>query len=187
MYLGTVGQSKKAFGFKTRILVTKAWEGSRKLALGITDGYVENVLQVVEDVKVTMSQAVEPLESGIIKINETFQETIQSWGGKQKETRTKEDTYLLKADSGAAEDTGVVKTQETVEVIRNDVHGDGKPEAKVTTTSQISYTPGADGTESDSALEKSDRKSVLRTERSILVRSNSQVRTRVSRQQVNRL
>jgi hypothetical protein len=35
------------------------------------------VLQVVHDMKVTMSQAVEPMEKGITRINET----IQSWGG----------------------------------------------------------------------------------------------------------
>lgn len=53
--------------------------------------------QVVDDVKVTVSQAVEPFESGITKITETFHETFQSWSGKQRDTDmvVKEETVVI--------------------------------------------------------------------------------------------
>lgn len=37
-------------------------------------------LQVVNDVLITVSQAIEPMEKGVTKLNETFQHL--SWGGK---------------------------------------------------------------------------------------------------------
>lgn len=52
---------------------------------------------VVDDVKVTVSQAVEPFESGITKITETFHETFQSWSGKERDTDmvVKEETVVI--------------------------------------------------------------------------------------------
>lgn len=92
------------------------------------------VEQVVQDVKATVSQAVEPLESGIMKFNETFHETIQFWSGKQQETITKEDVTVVTGPDGS---TKVRREQETVQVLSNPAV-DGNSESCISKTTEIS-------------------------------------------------
>ncbi|XP_024374814.1 protein LAZ1 isoform X2 [Physcomitrium patens] len=58
---------------------------------------------VVHDMKVTMSQAVEPVEKGFTRINET----IQFWGGKQKEKKkkvSKDDSWVASQKTTHSDD-----------------------------------------------------------------------------------
>ena len=65
-----------------------------------------------------MSQAVEPLKAGIHTIKESCHEKIETWGGHQKETVTKEDAYAVNDESGPS-GTGIVKETETTETTRH--------------------------------------------------------------------
>jgi len=71
--------------------------GATSVKQSVHDVVFEGGGHVVDDVKVTVSQAVEPFESGITKITETFHETFQSWSGKQRDTDmvVKEETVVI--------------------------------------------------------------------------------------------
>lgn len=100
------------------------------------------VEQVVRDVKATVSQAVEPLESGITRFNETFHETIQLWSGKQQETISKEEVTVV---TGPDDNTIVQREKETVQVVSNP-EVDGNSESCISKTTEISYSCGTETT-----------------------------------------
>ncbi|XP_024387561.1 protein LAZ1 homolog 2 isoform X1 [Physcomitrium patens] len=106
---------------------------------------------VVQDVKITMSQAVEPLETGITKINETFQETIETWAGGHIETTTKEDTYAVMDGESGTSGTEFVKETKIVEILDSE-HQEGEPaKSHTTNTTEVSYIPESDPTSSASS------------------------------------
>ena len=92
--------------------------------------------------KATVSQAVEPLESGIMRFNETFHETIQLWSGKQQETITKEDVTVV---TGPDNNTVVQREKETIQVLSNP-EVDGNSESCISRTTEISCCCGTDTT-----------------------------------------
>ncbi len=92
--------------------------------------------QVVEDVRLTVSQAAEPVETGITKVNkavqenvgkmnetlqekgtklnETFHKKVQQWDKKREEKISKEGTYIIDVEEG--DDPQRVETKENVRV-----------------------------------------------------------------------
>jgi hypothetical protein len=91
---------------------------------------------VVEDVRLTVSQAAEPVETGITKVNkavqenvgkmnetlqekgtmlnETFHKKVQQWDKKREEKISKEGTYII--DDEEEDDPKLVETKENVRV-----------------------------------------------------------------------
>jgi hypothetical protein len=91
---------------------------------------------VVEDVRLTVSQAAEPVETGITKVNkavqknvvkmnetlqekrtklnETFHEKVQQWDKKREEKISKEGTYIINDEE--EDDPQLVETKENVRV-----------------------------------------------------------------------
>ena len=91
--------------------------------------------QVVEDVKITVAQAAEPVESGFTNLNETLQENVSKmndkfqdnvsklnenvqnkvykWGGRETEEISKEGTYFVNRDEDDKDDE-IVQTHEHV-------------------------------------------------------------------------
>jgi len=92
-----------------------------------------------------MHQAVEPLETHITKIRESYHEKKETWGAghHKKKTVTKKDIYSVNDEAGSS-GTGVVKETETVETIESDNEGDIPTQARVTITSEVSYIPESD-------------------------------------------
>lgn len=102
----------------------------------------------MEDVKITVTQAIEPVESGfseatekiqdnvskmndklqdnVSKIHENFHEKVDKWGGRKSEEVLKEGEYLVSRDD--SEDDEIVQTQEHVRV-EHDTDEDESPRA----------------------------------------------------------
>lgn len=107
-----------------------------------------------------MSQAVEPLETGIHKIKETYHERIETWGGHYKEIVTKEDTYAVNDESGES-GTSVVKETETTETIEHITERDKPSESHVTLTTEVSYIPESDPREGGNSGSQNGERSML--------------------------
>ncbi|XP_024391380.1 protein LAZ1 [Physcomitrium patens] len=78
-------------------------KGGTSVKESVHDVLVVGGNHVVHDMKVTMSQAVEPVEKGFTRINET----IQFWGGKLEEKKvrvTKDDTWVASQTTSYSED-----------------------------------------------------------------------------------
>jgi hypothetical protein len=101
---------------------------------------------IVEDVKLTVTQAIEPVESGISnanetfqdnitkmtdkfqdnvqKLNENFQEKVEKWGGRKSEEIKKDGEYLVEHDN--SEDDEIVQSEEHIRV-EHDASDDEQP------------------------------------------------------------
>lgn len=123
---------------------------------------------VVQDVKITMSQAGGHLETRIHKIKESCHEKIETWGSHHKETVTKKDTYAVNDESGAS-GTRVVTNTETTDTIEHTNERDKPTESHVTVTTEVSYIPESEPANvANSALQHD--------ECNILIKSTSRVK-----------
>lgn len=115
--------------------------------------------QVVEDVTITIHQAVKPLEDHITKIRESYHETRESWTGGHKKTVTKKGTYGVHDEESAG--TGLLEETEIVETVEQD----HKPtEESHTLITQVSYVPDeADDSVAASTGDEKEKVSVQST------------------------
>jgi len=102
--------------------------------------------QVVQDVRLTVHQAVEPLETHITKMRESYHEKKETWAGghHKKKTVTKENTYSVNDEAGSSGGPGILKETETEETVESDDESDISPQTRVTITTEVSYMPESD-------------------------------------------
>ncbi|KAG0620925.1 hypothetical protein M758_4G255400 [Ceratodon purpureus] len=115
---------------------------------------------IVEDVKITVTQAVEPVESGfsnfndafqenvskmneklhdnVHKINENIHEKVHKWGGRKSEEVVKEGEYLVSRDD--KEDDEIVQTEERVRVEHDDDDKEGQSDQPGVVKEEVSGT-----------------------------------------------